>query len=82
MTAGTHGSNLFIATHSPYVITALLENPCLDPGLFFTYTGKGKSYVKTASGQDIQDILGHALKYLRHHKYDADENELKDLFQK
>lgn len=41
-----------------------------------------KKLFKRIQSADEMQSLGHVLKYLRHHKYDADENELKDLFQK
>ncbi len=47
---------VFIATHSPYVLTSLLEKKDIDVNLFFTYSKNDKIYVKTASKDDIQDI--------------------------
>lgn len=61
ITKGPHGSNLSMATHSPYIVTALLEEPGLDFGLFFTCVKEGKSYVKAATGQDIQDIYDNGV---------------------
>ena len=61
MTEGEHASNLFIATHSPYIVTSLLERQTIDLGLFFTYFKEGVSYMKTASEQDIQEIYDNGV---------------------
>lgn len=57
---GSHADCLFIATHSPYIVTSLVEHKDLDLksfGLFFTKSeGNGKYSVVTASEDDIQTI--------------------------
>lgn len=56
MSQGEHGSNLFIATHSPYIMTAFLERDLKDFKLFIERCVGGKSIVKTASEEDVQEI--------------------------
>ncbi len=52
---------LFVATHSPYVLTNLLEKERNDFKFFFTYSKGNDHYVKTASEQDIQDIYEYGV---------------------
>lgn len=57
LTEGEHPDRLFVATHSPYILTAFLEKRDLSIGLFFTHNdGTGHSIIKTASEADIQEI--------------------------
>lgn len=56
MSQGENGSNLFIATHSPYIMTAFLERDLKDFKLFIESSNGGKSVVKTASEEDVQEI--------------------------
>lgn len=56
MSQGEHGSNMFIATHSPYIMTAFLERNLKDFKLFIESSDGGKSVVKTASEEDVQEI--------------------------
>lgn len=56
MSQGEHGLNLFIATHSPYIMTAFLERDLKDFKLFIERNVGGKSIVKTASEEDVQEI--------------------------
>jgi hypothetical protein len=56
MSQEEHGSNLFIATHSPYIMTAFLERDLKDFKLFIESVVGGKSVVKTASEEDVQEI--------------------------
>ncbi len=58
ITNGEHPSNIFVATHSPYILTSFLEKADIDLGLFFTpFHNKGnKTIVKSASKEDIQAI--------------------------
>ncbi len=48
------GSTLFVATHSPYVLTSLMENPENDLAVFFIHSDE--AVVKTASEEDVQAI--------------------------
>jgi hypothetical protein len=61
ITEGPHASNLFIATHSPYVLTSLLEKQDIDLGLFFTGIKEGGLSVKTATENDIQEIYDYGV---------------------
>lgn len=56
MSQGENGSNLFIATHSPYIMTTFLERDLKDFKLFIESSNGGKSVVKTASEEDVQEI--------------------------
>lgn len=59
---GEYASHLFIATHSPYILTSLLERTDLDLGLFFTYLKEdGTSVVKTATDEDMQEIYDNGV---------------------
>ncbi len=52
-----HKNFFFIATHSPYVLSYLLQENLKDFKLFLTYpAGEGYFYVKTATKDDIQQI--------------------------
>ena len=47
---------LFVATHSPYVLSSVLEEENIPLSLFFVYEKNGESKVKTASEEDMSDI--------------------------
>ena len=49
-------NNLFIATHSPYILTSFIEKKDLDIQLFYTKLNDSIITVSTATQQDIQDI--------------------------
>lgn len=51
-----HKNFFFIATHSPYVLSHLLQENIKDFKLFLTYPVEGGYNIKTASEKDIQDI--------------------------
>lgn len=53
---GSRKDTLFVATHSPYILTDLLEKEGKNVKLFFTFEKDGKMTVKTASAKDIQKI--------------------------
>ncbi len=55
---GSHPSDLFVATHSPYVLTSFLERKNIDMALFFTPLSENgcKTIVKTATEADLQQI--------------------------
>lgn len=59
LTEGPHASNLFIATHSPYILTSLLERQDIDLGLFFN-PGEMPN-VNTATEEDIQEIYDYGV---------------------
>ena len=50
------GNTLFISTHSPYILDALLEKKDCEYGLFYIQQSEGGSIVKTATEEDIQDM--------------------------
>jgi hypothetical protein len=56
LTKGEQPSNLFIATHSPYILNAFMEKQDIDMTLLYTRTTDGLITVKTAKEQDFQDI--------------------------
>ena len=55
MANGERANSLFIATHSPYVLGKLLEKKA-DIGFFFIYSKDDKTFVNTASKEDMQNI--------------------------
>lgn len=56
MTKGEHGMNIFVATHSPYMMTAFLEHENSDFRLFLERKKGNKSVVVTATDAEIQEI--------------------------
>ena len=61
MTKGEQPSNLFIATHSPYILNAFMEKQDIDMTLLYTRTTDGLITVKTATDQDFQDIYDYGV---------------------
>lgn len=61
MTKGEQPSNLFIATHSPYILNAFLEKTDIDMSLFYTRTDSKLISVKTATEEDIQAIYDYGV---------------------
>lgn len=53
---GENASTLFVATHSPYMMTAFLERELPDFRLFFEKKEGNRSSVVTASAEEIQEI--------------------------
>lgn len=51
-----HGAQLFVATHSPYMVTSFLERELKDFRLFLERKEDGKSVVVTASDAEVQEI--------------------------
>ena len=59
---GEHGGLLFVATHSPYVVTSFIENGIEDVTLFLTKENEGGRYrVCTASKEDVQQIYDYSI---------------------
>lgn len=56
MTNGEQPNNLFVATHSPYILNAFLEKENEDVNLFFTSNKDGQIIVKTATEDNLQEI--------------------------
>ena len=61
MTKGEQPNNLFIATHSPYILESFLEKPDIDVQLLYTRKDGDKMLIKTATEQDIQDIYDYGV---------------------
>lgn len=61
MTKGEQSNNLFVATHSPYILHSFLEKQNIDMRLFYTRTENGLTIVKAASEQDIQEIYDYGV---------------------
>jgi hypothetical protein len=55
-TEGEQGAGLFVATHSPYMMTTFLEKELKDFRLFFVRKENRRSTVVTASEADVQEI--------------------------
>lgn len=53
--------NIFVATHSPYLLTSFLEKNLEDFALLLVDTTNGCSKVKTASKDDIADIYDNGV---------------------
>lgn len=60
---GVHGNCLFVATHSPYVLTSVLERKDLKSlALFMAKSeGNGRYSIVTANDEDINDIYKYGL---------------------
>lgn len=56
MTEGENGAGLFVATHSPYMMTGFLERELKDFKLFFEKKEGNKSTIITATDEDVQEI--------------------------
>lgn len=61
MTKGERPCNLFVATHSPYILNAFMEKLDIDMTLLYTRTADGLIMVKTATEQDFQDIYDYGV---------------------
>lgn len=54
-------NTLFVATHSPYVLSSVLEEEKIPLSLFFVYEEDGESKVKTASEEDMRGIYDYGI---------------------
>lgn len=61
LTKGEQPNNLFVATHSPYILNAFIEKQDIDIALLYTRTTGGLTTVKTATEQDVQDIYDYGV---------------------
>ena len=61
MTKGEQPNNLFIATHSPYILNAFMEKRDIDITLLYTRATEGQITVKTATEEDIQAIYDYGV---------------------
>lgn len=61
LTMGEHKNTLFIATHSPYVLSSLLEKKSTNVGMFYNVEQNGMSVVKSASDSDKQMIYDYGV---------------------
>lgn len=60
-TLDERSNTLFIATHSPYVLSSMLEEENIPLSLFFVYEEDGESKVKTASDEDMRGIYDYGI---------------------
>lgn len=60
-TVDERSNTLFIATHSPYVLSSMLEEKKMPLSLFLVHEENGASKVKTASAEDIQGIYDYGI---------------------
>lgn len=61
MTKREQPSNLFVATHSPYILNAFMEKQDIDMTLLYTRTTGKLITVKAATEQDFQDIYDYGV---------------------
>ena len=61
MTKGEQANNLFIATHSPYILETFLEKKNIGVQLFYTRKDGDQMLIKTATEQDLQDIYDYGV---------------------
>ena len=56
MTTGEQSNNLFVATHSPYILNSFLEKKNIPMTLLYTRMLEGQMVIRTATEEDIQGI--------------------------
>jgi len=56
MTTGEQYNNLFVATHSPYILNSFLEKKNIPMTLLYTRMSEGQMVIRTATEEDIQGI--------------------------
>ena len=56
MTTGEQSNNLFVATHSPYILNSFLEKKNIPMTLLYTRMLDGQMVIRTATEEDIQGI--------------------------
>ena len=61
MTKGDIPNNLFVATHSPYILNAFLEKQDEDISLFFTSYRENQIIVKTATEENLQEMYDYGV---------------------
>ena len=61
MTINNRSNTLFIATHSPYVLSSLLEDKETNMTLLYVFEKDGYSLVKTALDDDIRTIYDYGI---------------------
>lgn len=61
MTKGEQSNNLFVATHSPYILNAFLEKKDEDISLFFTSNIDNQIIVKTATEEILQEMYDYGI---------------------
>ncbi|UKK54934.1 AAA family ATPase [Prevotella sp. E2-28] len=61
LTKGKQPNNLFVATHSPYILNAFLEKQDDDINLFFTNYQDGQVLVRTATEENMQEIYDYGV---------------------
>ena len=61
LTKGEQPNNLFVATHSPYILNTFLEKLDDDINLFFTDNQEGQMLVKSATESNLQEIYDYGV---------------------
>ena len=61
MTINSRNNTLFIATHSPYVLSSLLEDKEIPMTLLYVFEKDGYSVVKTALDDDLRTIYDYGI---------------------
>lgn len=61
MTKGEQPNNLFVATHSPYILNTFMEKKDIEMTLLYTNISDGLISVETAREQDLQDIYDYGV---------------------
>lgn len=54
-------NTLYVATHSPYVLSSFLEEKDIPLSLFFVYERDGESLVKSATDEEIREIYDYGI---------------------
>lgn len=60
-TLDERSNTLFVATHSPYVLSSVLEEEKIPLSLFFVYEEDGESKVKRSSDEDMRGIYDYGI---------------------
>lgn len=61
LTRDEHPNNLFVATHSPYILNAFLEKPDEGLNLFVVRKDKDQVSVKTVNDNELQEIYDYGV---------------------
>ena len=61
LTKGEQPSNLFIATHSPYILNAFMEKQDISMTLLYTRTTDRQTIVKAVTEEDMQAIYDYGV---------------------
>ena len=61
MTKGKQPDNLFVATHSPYILNTFLEKQDKEIRLFFTSNKDNQIFVKMATEENLQEMYDYGV---------------------